>query len=124
MLQTEFEFTLPCGYADAQGTLHREGLMRRATALDEVEALSHPRVRASEAYISIALLSRVVVRLGAAGSVTPALIEALFATDFSYLQDLYLRVNSPAPSLVETRCPTCGTHFMLDVNDAAEASLS
>lgn len=119
MLQTEFEFTLPCGYADAQGTLHRQGLMRRATAIDEVEALSHPRVRASEAYMSVVLLSRVVVRLGALGSVTPALIEALFATDFSYLQDFYLRVNSAAPNLIETRCPTCGTRFMLDVSDGA-----
>ncbi|HNP73714.1 MAG TPA: phage tail assembly protein [Kouleothrix sp.] len=120
MLQTEFEFMLPCGYADAHGTLHRQGTMRRATALDEVEALSHPRVRASEAYVGVALLSRVVTRLGSAGSVTPALIEGLFATDFSFLQDLYLRVNSHAPNLVETRCPTCGTHFVLDVSDGAE----
>jgi len=117
MLQTEFEFTLPCGYADGQGGLHRQGLMRRATALDEVEALSHPRVRASEAYMSVVLLSRVIVSLGSVTTITPALIEALFATDFSYLQDLYLRVNGVSPNLVETRCPTCGTRFLLDVND-------
>jgi hypothetical protein len=119
MLQTEFEFTLPCGYADAQGSLHRQGVMRRATALDEIEALSHPRVRASEAYMSVVLLSRVVTRLGTASTVTPALIEALFATDFSFLQELYLRVNSATPNLIETSCPTCGTHFMLNVNDGA-----
>ena len=119
MLKTEFEFTLPCGYPDAQGTLHRQGLMRRATALDEVEALGHPRVRASEAYMSIALLSRVVLRLGAAGPITPALIEQLYATDFSFLQDLYLRINSVAPNLVETSCPSCGTYFTLDVGDGA-----
>jgi hypothetical protein len=117
MLQIEFEFTLPCGYADAQGTLHRKGMMRRATAIDEVEALSHPRAHAREAYMSIVLLSRVVIRLGTISTVTPTLIEALFATDFSYLQDLYLRVNSAGPNLVETCCPNCGTHFTLDVND-------
>lgn len=119
MLKIEFEFTLPCGYPDEQGTLHRQGTMRRATALDEVEALGHPRVRDSEAYMSIALLSRVVVKLGTAGPITPALIERLFATDFSFLQELYLRINSAAPNLVETSCPTCGTHFTLDVGDGA-----
>ena len=36
MLQTEFEFTLPLGYADAEGTLHRTGTMRLATAADEI----------------------------------------------------------------------------------------
>ena len=64
MLQTEFEFTLPCGYVDEQGNLHRQGAMRRATALDEVEPLRDPRVRANEAYLSILLLSRVITRLG------------------------------------------------------------
>ncbi|NTV62398.1 MAG: phage tail assembly protein [Oscillochloris sp.] len=117
MLQTEFIFTLPCGYVDAQGNLHREGVMRRATALDEVELLDHPRVRANEAYLSILLLSRVIIRLGTIAPVTPAHIGALFATDFMYLQDMYLRVNSNESSLIETRCPSCGTHFMLDLNN-------
>lgn len=117
MLQTEFEFTLPCGYIDQRGTLHRDGVMRRATALDEVELLDHPRVRTNEGYMGIMLLSRVVTRLGTLPQVSPALIGALFATDFIFLQDLYMRVNSAESSLVETRCPSCGTHFVLDVND-------
>lgn len=115
MLQTEFEFTLPCGYVDTQGNLHRQGVMRRATALDEVEAVSHPRARASEAYTGIVLLSRVVVRLGALGAVGPAEIEGLFASDFAHLQALYLEVNAAGPDLVLTRCPACGTRIMLDV---------
>lgn len=117
MLQTEFEFTLPCGYVDPQGNLHRQGLMRRATALDEVDLLDHPRVRANEAYLSILLLARVITRLGTIAPVTPTLVGALFATDFMYLQDMYMRVNGVEPSIIETRCPSCGTHFMLDVND-------
>jgi hypothetical protein len=117
MLQTEFEFTLPCGYADRAGTLHRQGSMRRAVALDEIEALSHPRVRASEAYVSVVLLSRVIVRLGSVGTITPAVVEGLFAADFSYLQALYLRINSLGPELIETRCPGCGTQFQLNLND-------
>lgn len=115
MLQTEFEFTLPCGYVDEQGNLHRQGAMRRATALDEVEPLRDPRVRANEAYLSILLLSRVITRLGTVRPIGPAVIERLYATDFIYLQDLYARVNEDGGGLVETQCPTCGTRFMLDL---------
>lgn len=114
MLQTEFEFTLPCGYVDERGNLHRQGVMRRAVALDEVEPLADPRVRANAAYLSVLLLSRVVVRLGSLSSLPPAVVEQLFAPDFVYLQDLYARINETEPSLIETRCPTCGTRFMLD----------
>jgi hypothetical protein len=116
-LYTEFAFTLPCGLADGHGNLHRDGVMRRATAIDEVEALAHPRVRLNEAYLSILLLSRVITRLGTLTAITPAIIEGLFATDFGYLQDLYIQINESGPNLVETLCPTCGTRFVLDVND-------
>src|SRR5262245_14485031 len=77
MLQTEFEFTLPCGYVDEQGNLHRQGIMRRATALDEVDPLGNPRVRANEAYLSILLLGRVIVRLGTLTEIGTAVVERL-----------------------------------------------
>lgn len=115
MLQTEFEFNLPCGYVDGEGTLHRAGMMRRATAFDEVEPLRDPRVRANEAYLSILLLGRVITRLGTLAAIGPAVVERLFATDFVFLQDLYTQINDGAGGLVETQCPTCGTRFMLDV---------
>ncbi|PDW02498.1 hypothetical protein [Candidatus Viridilinea mediisalina] len=115
MLQTEFEFTLPCGLVDSQGNLHRVGTMRRATALDELESLEHPQTRSHNSYISLLLLSRVIVRLGNFSQISPEMVGSLFATDFLFLQDLYLQINSHEPELVETRCPQCGTHFMLDV---------
>jgi hypothetical protein len=115
MLQTEFEFTLPRGYVDAQGNLHCMGLMRLATALDEVEPLQDTRSRVNEAYLSILLLSRVVVRLGNICPVSASVIEGLFASDFAYLQGLYLRFNEDASSLVETQCPACGKRFRLDL---------
>ena len=52
MLRTEHEFTLPMGYLDEEGTLHREGVMRLATAADEAfrvridEAINPPESRA------------------------------------------------------------------------------
>ena len=116
MLQTEYEFTLPCGYADEDGTLHRDGVMRLSTALDEVEAMRDARVRANEAYLSVLLLSRVLVRLGDLDEVTPETVEGLFSADFVYLQDLFVRLNGAGTSLLETECPACGTHFALDMS--------
>lgn len=115
MLQTEFEFTLPCGYVDDRGTLHRDGTMRLATALDEVEPLRDARVLANEAYLGIVLLSRVITRLGPISPVGQAVVERLFSVDFAYLQDLYLQVNGSGTSLIETQCPTCATRFALDL---------
>ena len=120
MLQTEYNFTLPYGYVDGAGNLHRQGNMRLATALDEIEPLRDARVRANEAYLGIMLLSRVVTRLGNLPAVTPEVVGALFSADFTYLQDLYLRINTAGESLVETECPTCGSRFTLDLTGASE----
>ena len=93
MFQTEYEFTLPCGYLDEEGTLHKDGVMRRATAADEILPLKDPRVVRNEAYVIVILLSRVVTRLGGVPAINPKVIESLFATDLEYLQGLYNRIN-------------------------------
>ncbi len=116
MLQTEFAFTLPCGFIDDRGDRHQEGTMRLATARDEIEPLGDPRVQANQAYVSILLLSRVVTRLGGISPISPATIEGLFSADFSYLQDLYIRINDQGTNLVETACPSCGARFALDLS--------
>ena len=36
-MQTEFPFTLPRGYIDTEGNVHRQGMMRLATAMDEAQ---------------------------------------------------------------------------------------
>jgi hypothetical protein len=92
-LQTEFPFTLPKGYVDPSGTLHTTGVMRLATARDEIEPLRDPRVRENESYHSVILLSRVVSELGSVSQVTPKVIESLFVADLAHLQDLYRAVN-------------------------------
>ena len=113
-LKTEFAFVLPRGYVDVEGNLHREGVMRLATALDEVEPLQDPRISLNSAYLSILLLSRVVTRLGNISPVTQTVIQGLFASDFAYLQEVYLRLNEGAHE-IETQCPSCGTRFALDL---------
>lgn len=122
MLRTEFSFTLPCGYVDDHGTLHTQGVMRRATALDEVETIGDPRVRNNEAYLGILLLSRVVSRLGDIYPVAPHVIERLFAPDFEYLQELYTQVNANGGTLIETQCPRCGERFLLDTAESHDTA--
>ena len=91
--RTEIEFTLPKGYLDADGTLHREGVMRLATAADEILPLKDPRVQQNGAYLTVILLARVITRLGALPDVNTKVVEGLFASDLNYLQRLYERLN-------------------------------
>ena len=112
MFQTEVEFHLPLGYVDPDGTLHREGVMRLATAADEILPLKDARVQQNPAYLIVILLSRVVSRLGGVASITPKVIEGLYAADLAYLQRLYNDVNrldegAPAP----VTCPRCDHTF-------------
>jgi hypothetical protein len=90
---TEIEFTLPKGYLDVRGVLHREGVMRLATAADEILPLRDPRVQANEAYLTVIVLSRVILRLGGLTDIDTRTIEGLFASDLDYLQRLYERLN-------------------------------
>ncbi|HWA83413.1 MAG TPA: hypothetical protein VG820_08280 [Fimbriimonadaceae bacterium] len=92
-LQTEFEFTLPRGYVDSHGTLHKKGRMRLATAMDEIAPLRDPRVKANQAYLVIILLARVVTQLGSVETIDTGVIENLFSADLSFLQDFYRRIN-------------------------------
>ena len=115
MLQTEFAFTLPLGYVDADGNLHQKGTMRLATAFDEIAPLKDPRVQSNPAYLLIILLSRVVTRLGELDQLNPKVIEGLFAADLAYLQDMYRRINERGHNLVRAECPHCQQQFQLEL---------
>ncbi len=102
MLQLEYEFTLPKGYLDADGNLHRKGMMRLSRAIDEIVPMRDPRVKANPAYATVLILARVITRLGALEEVSPAVIEELFAVDLSFLQKFYRQING----LLEEETPT------------------
>jgi hypothetical protein len=115
MFQTEHNFTLPFGYVDDDGNLHRDGVMRLATAADEILPLKDPRVQANQAYLVIILLSRVITRLGSVAQVTPKLIEGLYAADLAYLQALYNRINRDDKADLAT-CPQCSHSFHTELS--------
>jgi hypothetical protein len=114
MFQTEFEFTLPCGYVDSDGSLHREGVMRRATAADEILPLKDPRVQKNPAYLVVILLSRVVTRLGGVDPINPRVMENLYATDLAYLQEMYNEINQYSNGHETVSCPHCQHTFSLE----------
>jgi len=119
-LQTEFPFTLPRGFVDGEGNLHREGVMRLATAFDEIAPMKDPRVQANPAYLVIILLSRVIVRLGTLSSLNPKMVEGLFSADLAFLQDFYRRINDYGTSRMEVTCPHCEGLFSVEVNGSGE----
>jgi len=114
MIQTEYTFTLPIGYQDEEGTLHREGVMRLATAADEILPLKDPRVQSNQAYLVIILLSRVITRLGSVAQLNPKVVEGLYAADLAFLQELYNRINLYGRASVATICPKCGHEYEVE----------
>ncbi|GAA0916561.1 hypothetical protein [Nonomuraea longicatena] len=115
-LRTEFPFRLPRGYLDESGTLHRDGVMRLATARDELVPLRDDRVRENAAYLTVVLLGRVITRLGGVSDVHAGVIENLFAADLAFLQDLYRQVNSEGHARAGVSCPGCGHEFAVDLS--------
>lgn len=114
MLQTEYEFTLPMGYADEEGNLHRDGVMRLATAADEILPLKDPRVQKNSAYLVVILLSRVITRFGSLENINPKVIEGLFAADLAYLQNLYNEINQVDNGQLPVTCPECQHNFDME----------
>jgi len=114
-LQTEFEFNLPRGYVDREGNLHKKGVMRLATAIDEIAPLRDPRVRANQPYLTIILLSRVITKLGDLRDINPGVVENLFTADLTYLQDFYQRINQEGSSTISVTCPECEAEFEVDI---------
>ncbi|MEU9704469.1 hypothetical protein [Streptomyces sp. NPDC047981] len=119
-MKTEYPFVLPRGYVDSEGRVHREGLMRLATARDEIAPQVDPKVQQNPAYLTVLLLSRTVTRLGSVTNVGTDTIENLFASDLAFLQDLYRRINQEGRTEAEVNCPSCDNSFLVDV--AGEAS--
>lgn len=114
-LRTEFPFELPRGYVDEAGTVHREGVMRLATARDELIPLRDVRVQENPAYLSVVLLGRVITRLGNLPMVHDGIVENMFASDLAFLQDFYRQVNAEGHTRAAVECPHCSEPFEVEL---------
>jgi hypothetical protein len=120
-LQTEFAFTLPRGLVDTKGHLHRKGLMRLATARDEIEVQKDRRVRENPAYGILVCLSKVITRMGSSSSVSPQVLEELFVLDLAYLREFYNRINQHRQASIPVECPHCQSHFSVEFTLSGES---
>lgn len=119
-IKTEHRFRLPRGYVDSDGQVHRDGVMRLATARDEILPLSDYRVQSNRAYLVIVLLSRVITKLGELERINVEVIENLFSTDLAYLQEFYRKINEEAGTPKHhVACPKCAHEFDIDMATGA-----
>jgi hypothetical protein len=116
-LQTEFEFTLPRGYVDSQGNVHRKGVMRMSTAMDEIVPLRDLRVKSNQAYLAVVLFSQVITKLGSLQEINTGVIEKLFSADFAYLQDFYRQINENGTNMISITCPECNKNIEVDLGN-------
>ncbi|MEV8565925.1 hypothetical protein AB0436_10170 [Streptomyces sp. NPDC051322] len=114
-LRTEFAFELPRGYVDESGTVHRDGVMRLATARDELIPLRDVRVQENPAYLSVVLLGRVITRLGSVPHMHDGVVENMFASDLAFLQDFYRQVNAEGHTRAGVTCPHCEQPFEVEL---------
>ena len=114
-LRTQFEFELPRGYVDDSGVLHQRGVMRLATAKDELIPLRDLRVQENPAYLSVVLLGRVITQLGTLSMVHDGIVENMFASDLAFLQDFYRQINSEGHTRAAVTCPHCEEPFEVEL---------
>lgn len=119
-METVFEFTLPRGYVDANGEVHKKGKMRLATAGDEINATRDPRVMSNPAFLTIVLLSYVITELEGVSPISATLLQSLFTADLAFLQDMYTRINDIEPPTLTVTCPDCGKIHTVPVNFTRE----
>ncbi|MBQ9590464.1 MAG: phage tail assembly protein [Butyrivibrio sp.] len=119
-METVYDFTLPKGFLDSHGELHRRGRMRLATAGDEISATRDPRVLANPSFLTIVLLSKVITELEGLDAVTATTIEQLFTADLAFLQDMYQKINDIEPPVMQCVCPDCGRTFEVPINFTQE----
>ena len=119
-METVYEFTLPKGYVDLSGEIHRRGKMRLATAMDEISATRDPKVLQNPSYLTIVILSKVVTEIEGLQTISPTHIERLFTADLAFLQDMYQRINDIEPPVMKVTCPNCGEVHEVPLNFTRE----
>jgi hypothetical protein len=107
---------LPRGYLDGDGNVQKEGVMRLATAADEIFPLKDMRVKSNQAYLVVVLLSRVITKLGTLEDVNTGVVERLFSADLAYLQEFYRQINENGSTVIAATCPECHHAFGVEMS--------
>jgi hypothetical protein len=121
IIHTEFDFTLPRGLVDAEGNIHRHGVMRLATAKDEIYVQKNRAAQENSAYGVLVMLSRVITRLGSLSEISTDLLENLFSRDFAYLREFFNRINQQGDAYIPVQCPQCNSQFQVELVLAGES---
>lgn len=116
LIEAEYSFKLPKGYKDHEGNIHKEGVMRLATAADEIFPMKDQRVKENPEYASVLILARVITKLGTLEEITPEVIEQLYTADINFLQNMYQTINEMEDPMIQVRCPHCGKSFEDTIN--------
>jgi hypothetical protein len=119
-IQVEFEFILPKGLLDKNGNIHRKGIMRLATAADEILPLKDPRIQQNPAYLTVVVLSRVITKIENVPTISTKTIESLFASDLAYLQTFYNKINGEGNTKTKIICPNCKKEFEVEIGSPGE----
>lgn len=119
-MTTVYEFELPKGFVDSAGEVHKRGKMRLATAGDEISATRDPRVLSNPSYLTIVILSKVIIELENVPAIVPNIVERFFTADLAFLQDMYQRINDIEPPTMTAVCPDCGKRFEVPLNFTRE----
>lgn len=119
-METVYDFTLPKGYVDTMGEVHKKGKMRLATAGDEIGATRDPRVLSNPSYLTIVILAKVITQMEGMEAIAPTLIERFYTADLAFLQDMYQRINDIDPPVMQVVCPECGHEHQVALNFTQE----
>jgi hypothetical protein len=120
-LATEFNFSLPRGFVDKTGKIHREGIMRLATARDEIKIFNNQKVKENSSYAVLVYLSQVIIRLGELTSITPQMLEDLYLLDLAYLKAFYNQINQHRTANIPVICPYCQQDFSVEFSLLGES---
>ncbi len=118
-IRTEFSCTLPRGYVDKDGTLHREVSLREITGEDQ-EAMLSPQLRDNPARMLTALLARVIVKLGTLekARIDTHVTGALTKRDRDFLILKLKEIDSGPDMEIDVACPDCGKKFKASLDTA------
>lgn len=119
-MEIVYKFTLPRGYKDKDGEIHRNGSMRLATAGDEISATRDPRVINNPSYLTIVILSKVITELEGIEGINATMIEKFYTADLAFLQDMYQRINDVEEPIIQVVCPECGKVHEAAINFTQE----